>query len=249
MIATRLKSTVVSFALDSTNSVLVPFCCVSVTNRESNDWVTSASTVSCTITNGPITTAVPFVSKTRDAGYNYRVPTFSTRFVGSAFLEASVPSVVRLSTCTLSARITHLALRIHEIKISMQNERNGYPTGFPNDLKTYIDRLRFELRLTALHHELFHYVHRYSPQNGKCTWYCAYRTTWPRTATPIQKVCDCPQSYPVRPSYIHTPYRRQHHFTTTYPEIVHDLARRVRDRRIFLRCIRCHSLTERHATS
>jgi hypothetical protein len=112
----------------------------------------------------------------------------------------------------------------------------------PIELQTYIDRMVFELRLRDIQDEFFRQVHRHSPHNGKCPWYCSYRTSaWPRRNT-ARKVCDCPQSHPVRPSYLCEPYHRRHHFTTTYAEIVHDMTRRIRENRIMLRCIRCFSL-------
>lgn len=117
-----------------------------------------------------------------------------------------------------------------------------YPIGFPDDLMQYIDRLAYELRLHALHEELYWLMHRHSPQNGKCVWYCSSRGNGRRG--PIYRICDCPQAYPVRPSYIREPYHQRYHFTVTYPEIVHNMTKRIRENRISLRCIRCYHLNE-----
>jgi hypothetical protein len=112
----------------------------------------------------------------------------------------------------------------------------------PTELKTHIDRMIFELRLHDVHREFYQQIHRNSPHNGKCPWYCSFRTApWPRR-TSARKFCDCPQSHPLRPSYIREPYHRRHNFTITYPEIVHDMTKRIRDNRIMLRCVRCLSL-------
>lgn len=117
-----------------------------------------------------------------------------------------------------------------------------YPTGFPTDLAQYIDRLIFELRLNALHHQLYSLIHRHSPLNGRCVWYCTYRING--TRGPIHKICDCPQSYPVHPSYIRERFHQRYHFSVSYPEIVHNMTKRIRENRISLRCIRCHNLNE-----
>lgn len=119
-----------------------------------------------------------------------------------------------------------------------------YPSQFPLALQKYIDRMIFELRLNDMHMELYRFIHKFSFHNGRCTWYCSYRMHQTSHGFPhvfphaFRRVCDCAQSCPLRPSNIRRSVHRLQFFVG-YPAILRTLVKRVRERRLLLRCIRC----------